>query len=264
MNTIRRTGLVVAVFFSLLLAAGCSQPAKRLTVDLGNGVTMEFVRIEAGTFMMGSSATEKNREDDEGPPREVTITESFYMGVTEVTQEQYQAVMGKNPSSFTGAQRPVEQVSWDDATAFCGKLSQETGRGVRLPTEAEWEYACRAGRSTSFSFGDSYTELDNHAWCKGNAGGQTHPVGAKKPNAWGLYDMHGNVYEWCSDRYVDSYANADTRDPKAPLAGPYHVVRGGAWSYPPQGCRAADRMYDSAGDSHDNGGFRVVVESGPA
>jgi len=206
---------MVPVFLSLLLAAGCSEPARHLTLDLGDDVTLKLVRIEAGTFTMGSSATEKDREDDEEPHREVTITEPFHMGLVEVTQEQYEAVMGKNPSHFTGAQRPVEQVSWDDATEFCDKLSQKTGREVRLPTEAEWEYACRAGSRTSLSYGDSYTKLGDYAWCKDNASGKTHPVGVKMPNAWGLYDMHGNVYEWCSDRYADTYARAEVRDPSA-------------------------------------------------
>ena len=235
---------------------------RTLTLKLGKGVTMKLVRIPAGKFVMGSPATEKDRKKDEGPQRQVTISEPFYMGITEVTQAQYAAVTGKNPSKFTGAQNPVEQVSWDEAVAFCSKLSQKAGRQVGLPTEAEWEYACRVGSKTRFSFGDSDTKLGHYAWYNGNSGKRTHPVGAKKPNAWGLHDMHGNVWEWCADWYADSYANVDARDPKGPVTGSARVLRGGSWYSDPQRCRAANRNWLTPDRRFNNLGFRVVVLSG--
>jgi len=230
-----------------------------LTFDLGKGVTMKLVRIPAGKFMMGSPKTENGHEGREGPQRLVTISKAFYMGIYEITQSQYQSIMDKNPSKFKGPRNPVEQVSWHDATAFCAALSKKTGRAVRLPTEAQWEYACRAGTKTRFSFGDDDKDLDAHGWYKFNSGAKTHPVGQKKPNPAGLYDMHGNVGEWCSDWYDESYATTDTRDPKGPATGKYRVLRGGSWYNYPRWCRAAKR-FKYYTNSHF--GFRVVVVSG--
>ncbi|MCY2926365.1 MAG: formylglycine-generating enzyme family protein, partial [Planctomycetota bacterium] len=204
-------------------------PPKELTLDLGNKVTMKLVLIPAGKFMMGSPETEKDRQPDEGPQHEVTISKPFYMGVYEVTQAQYEAVMGTNPSAFKGSENPVEQVSWDDAVEFCKALSAKTGKAVRLPTEPQWEYACRAGTKTRFGFGDDDTDLRDYAWFSGHSLSKTHPVGEQEPNAWGLYDMHGNVWEWCSDYYADSYANAKTTDPQGPGSGTDRVLRGGGW-----------------------------------
>jgi len=203
---------------------------KELTLDLGGGVTMKMILIRPGRFMMGSPASEAGRDDkyDEGPEHEVTITRSFYMGVTEVTQAQYEAVMGKNPSEFKGATKAVDLVSWDDATEFCKKLSDKTRQVVRLPTEAEWEYACRAGTQTAFSFGDSHAALGDYAWWVGNSDKTTHPVGQKKPNAWGLYDMHGNVFEWCADWHGE-YPKGPVTDPFGPATGRLRVMRGGSW-----------------------------------
>ncbi len=160
---------------------------------------MKLRLIPAGEFTMGSPGTESDRRADETQHR-VTLTKPFYLGVTEVTQEQYQKVMGSNPSGFKGPQNPVEQVSWNDAVAFCRKLSElpsekSGGYVYRLPTEAEWEYACRAGTTTTYSFGDSESELGAYAWYIDNSGRTTHPVGGKRPNACGLYGMHGNVFE---------------------------------------------------------------------
>ncbi len=196
-----KTVLACAVLAAAFLAVGCSAdssdsspsgPAdatassgpKYVTVDCGNSVTLKLVRIPAGSFVMGSPPGESGRDDDEGPQREVTISKAFYMGATEVTQEQYQAVMGKNPSKYRGKNNPVEQVTWSDASMFCQLLSDKTKKAVRLPTEAEWEYACRAGTTTRYSFGDSDGTPGLFAWHKGNSGGRTHPVGRRKANPW--------------------------------------------------------------------------------
>ena len=198
-------------------------------IVLGGGITMKLVLIPAGKFMMGSPDSEQGRNKSEGPQHEVVISKPFYMGVTEVTQAQYEAVMGTNPSNFKDATNPVEMVSLTDATEFCKKLSEKTGQAVRLPTEAEWEYACRAGSNTRFSFGDSDSILGDYAWWQSNSGGKTHPVGQKKPNAWGLYDMHGNVWEWCAN-WLGSYSSGSATDPRGPGSGGYRVLRGGSWS----------------------------------
>jgi len=231
-----------------------------LTFDLGKGVTMKLVRIPAGKFMMGSPKTENGHEGREGPQRLVTISKAFYMGIYEITQSQYQSIMDKSPSKFKGPRNPVEQVSWHDATAFCEALSTKIGRVVRLPTEAQWEYACRAGTKTRFSFGDDDKDLDAHGWYRANSGAKTHPVGRKKPNPAGLYDMHGNVGEWCSDWYDEKfYAKAKNVDPENTTKSTNRVLRGGSWYNYPRWCRSAKR-FKYYTNSHF--GFRVVVVSG--
>jgi formylglycine-generating enzyme required for sulfatase activity len=197
-----------------------------MTITLDGGVKMDFVHVRPGSFMMGS----EKGEADEKPVHEVRITKPFYMGIYEVTQAQWKAVMGDNPSNFKGDDLPVEQVSWEDCQQFLAKLKEKAGQGMicRLPTEAEWEYACRAGSRTEYCFGDDEGALGEYAWFNLNSG--THPVGQKKPNAWGLYDMHGNVWEWCADWYNERYyANSPTDDPKGPDFGPVRVLRGGSW-----------------------------------
>ena len=233
---------------------------KEGTLVLGEKISMKIVLIPAGKFLMGSPDGEKERSTDEGPQRQVSVTKALYVGVTEVTQEQYEALMGKNPSNFKGAKNPVEQVSWNDAVEFCKKLSEKTGRKVRLPTEAEWEYACRAGSKTRFCFGDDDTDLRDYAWYTANSGSKTQPVGEKKPNAWGLHDMHGNVWEWCSDYYAESYANAKNEDPQGPGSGSSRVLRGGGWYIIPAHCRSAHRTWHAPDYRHGNFGFRVAVD----
>ena len=262
-----------------------SQPRQELTLNLGNKVSMKLVLIPAGKFVMGSPAGEKgrgmgdspyagtrraqggipaagakDRPSDEGPQREVTLSRPFFMGIYEVTQEQYEQIVGKNPSNFKDPQNPVEYVSAEDAMDFCDKVSKKTGRKVHLPTEAQWEYASRAGSQTRFSFGDDEKDLGDYAWHKDNSDGKTHHVGQKKPNAWGLYDMHGNVFEWCRDWYGDSYADAPTIDPTGPAVGKGHLLRGGCWYYFASYSRSACRWPVFVGRRDSIFGFRVVVD----
>jgi formylglycine-generating enzyme required for sulfatase activity len=248
---------------------------KELSIDLGEGVKMEFVLIPAGEFMMGSPEAErqmaltqetedwaKNRISSEGPQHKVTLSKPFYLGKYEVTQAQWQAVMGNNPSQFKGPTNPVEKVSWEDIQPFLAKMNatfEKKGRHFGLPTEAGWEYACRAGTTTAYHFGDSPTLLAQHGWFKGNSGGTTHPVGQGQPNKWGLYDMHGNVWEWCSDWYgAEYYAKSPPLDPMGPPKGSNRVSRGGAWGGPPRDCRAAFRRYAPPGHRDGYLGFRLM------
>jgi formylglycine-generating enzyme required for sulfatase activity len=256
-----------------------------------------MVFIPPGTFLMGSPDDEEDRWGSEGPQTAVTISRGYWMGKYEVTQGEYETVMGNNPSYFNGVRqvwdpqsqteidrdfgtdltRPVETVSWNDAVAYCAALTERerlAGRIApdsvyRLPTEVEWEYACRAWTSTRFSYGDDpgYTNLTNYAWCWDNSDGQTHPVGEKLPNPWGLHDMHGNVFEWCQD-WVGDYAGGIALDPQGPVVGSYRVIRGGYWGgrgfwHYARFCRSANRDYGEP-DGRGNGyvGFRAVLAPG--
>jgi formylglycine-generating enzyme required for sulfatase activity len=219
---------------------------------------MKFRLIPAGEFRMGSSKDDPERVGDE-TSHHVQISKPFYMGVYEVTQEEYKEVMEENPSRFKDPSRPVEQVSWKDATAFCVKLSEMDPRFIyRLPTEAEWEYACRAGTTTRYSFGD---DLDpQYVWFRDNSGGGSHAVGRMRPNAWGLYDMHGNVREWCQDRYARNYhLDPSPVDPAGPRTGSNRVARGGGWYVTPEYCRSASRARYAPIDRFFNLGFRVAL-----
>jgi formylglycine-generating enzyme required for sulfatase activity len=243
-----------------------STPTKSVEKLITNSIGMKLALIPKGTFMMGSSVSEEGRDSDEGPQHSVTISKDYYLGVYEVTQEQYQRITGKNPSEFKGANNPVEKISWEDAVAFCKKLSElpeekAAGRVYRLPTEAEWEYACRAGSTTRFGFGDSDSQLGSYGWFSTNSGNTTHPVGEKLPNAWGLYDMHGNVWEWCSDYFVDKYLNGAVTDPTGPATGSYRVNRGGCWKYLAANCRSASRSSYFPGNRLNYVGFRVALSS---
>jgi formylglycine-generating enzyme required for sulfatase activity len=237
--------------------------APPFTENLPNGLTLEMVGLPAGQFLMGSPDSDPDASDSEKPQHQVKVN-SFAIGKYPVTQAQYQAVMGTNPSYFkNNPQNPVEDVSWNDAQAFCQKLSQITGKTYRLPTEAEWEYACRAGTTTRFYFGDNANQLGDYAWYGGNSQQTTHPVGQKKPNGWGLYDMSGNVWEWCEDNWHDNYIGAP-KDGSAWLTNDndYQIVRGGSWFHYPYYCRSAFRGSYYRRDFFFNFGFRVVCGAG--
>ncbi|PHM11318.1 hypothetical protein CK516_03465 [Nostoc sp. 'Peltigera malacea cyanobiont' DB3992] len=246
-----------------------NKQAKFFKEDLGNGITLDMVQILGGSFNMGSPPGENGRSPSEEPQHAVKVP-AFFIGKFEVTQEQYQQIMGSNPSGFKGAKRPVEKVSWNDAVDFCKKLSQKTGRKYRLPSEAEWEYACRAGTTTPFHFGETITtELANYngnstyaSAPKGKYREQTTEVGSFPPNAFGLYDMHGNVWEWCQDTWHDSYKKAPS-DGSAWIDNDnqHCIMRGGSWSSNFDSYRSASR-YDlgraARGGSYGTMGFRVV------
>jgi eukaryotic-like serine/threonine-protein kinase len=245
--------------------------AEIFTEDLGNGVSLKMVKIPAGKFMMGSLANEEARSENETPQHQVTVPE-FYLGQTLVTQGQWEALMGSNPARFKGDNRlPVDSVSWLDVMNFCQKLSQETGRTYSLPNEAEWEYACRAGTTTPFAFGETITSVvvnydGNYIYGKAGKGeyrDKTTVVDSFPANLFGLYDMHGNLWEWCLDEWVDNYqgapndgsarGNITSRD-KSKI----RVLRGGSWVTTPSGCRSATRYKDDAAVQDDYIGFRVV------
>lgn len=224
---------------------------------------MEFVKVPSGSYMRGCNPNFENCDSDETPQRRISIS-SFWIGKYEVTQEQWVAVMGSNPSKFKGRTNPVEQVSWNDAQEFVRRLNAKEGHNrYRLPTEAEWEYAARAGSTTAYSFGDDAGELGAYAWYAGNSGNKTHPVGQKRANAWGLHDMHGNVYEWVQDWYGNNYyrSSPDT-DPRGPSLGEFRVLRGGSWIGGAGDCRSASRSNDRPGNRRDYIGFRLALSPG--
>lgn len=259
-----------ALFFSATFSLLAFVPLDAEVLDLGEAVELKLVPIQGGTFLMGSpkgsvgaafDESNKFRKDD-AYQRTVTLSKGFLIGVTEITQRQYRRVIGQNPSVFQGDDRPVDNVSWDDAVKFCEVLSLKTGRTVRLPTEAEWEYACRAGSTTRYYFGEDldHALLADHAWYDANANRTSHPVGLKKPNAWGLYDMPGNVWEWCADRYKGPFEDLTVTDPKGASTGVTRVLRGGSWETGPLSARSANRGAVIPSRATSRFGFRVVVE----
>ncbi|WP_017655656.1 bifunctional serine/threonine-protein kinase/formylglycine-generating enzyme family protein [Fortiea contorta] len=237
--------------------------------DLGKDLILEMVEIPGGEFVMGSSPQESDRRRDEGPQHTVTI-QPFYMSKFLITQKHYQALMNSNPSGFIGALKPVERVSWNDARAFCAQLSRQTGKSYQLPTEAQWEYACRAGTTTPFYFGATITSaLGNYdanftygLAHKGNYHQETTDVGSFPPNAFGLYDMHGLVWEWCQDAYFPNYnqASGDGSARKSDRSR-YHLLRGGSWGDQPGACRSASRIRYPQNFKSLLHGFRVVLTS---
>jgi sulfatase modifying factor 1 len=235
-------------------------PPKNFT----NSIGMKFVWIPPGNFVMGSPKDEKLRHDNE-THHKVTLIKGFYMGVHTVTQEQYETVMGKNPSHFRGEKNlPVERVSWNDCQEFIKKLREKDKKAYRLPTEAEWEYACRAGTTTPFHFGETistdqanyYGEAVYGNGKKGVHRAKMTPVGSFPANAWGLHDMHGNVWQWCQDMYGE-YPQKDVVDPQGPEKGDRRVLRGGSWGHVPQDCRSACRFRIEPGYRSDGCGLRV-------
>ena len=251
-----------------LLSAGVRPCVPQQTVALAKGVDMTFAWIPPGSFLMGSPESEAEREDDEHQHR-VTLSRGFYLGIHAVTQAQWRAVMDNNPSRFKGKNRPVKRVSWDDCQAFCTKLSQAQGRQFCLPSEAEWEYACRAGTTTPFFFGATLsTDQANYngndpygTGAKGVYRKQATSVGNFPPNAWGLFDMHGNVWEWCQDEYrddedYDTKNNLETEN----IVNTARVLRGGSWFFDARNCRAARRNWNAASNRNSiDVGFRVVI-----
>jgi formylglycine-generating enzyme required for sulfatase activity len=212
---------------------------------------MKFAWCPPGTFLMGGDG------QDDNPQHRVTITKGFWMGIYPVTQTQWQAVMGYNPSNFPGADQPVEMVSWDDCQEFCQKMAELTGKPIQLPTEAEWEYACRAGTTGEYFSGNGEDALKKVGWYNGNSGSQTHVVGEKKTaNPWGLFDVHGNVWEWCQD--LDAALGSESiKDPINLNNGDARVLRGGSWLNVAVYCRAAYRNWRAPGSRVINYGLRV-------
>jgi len=241
--------------------------AEFFTENLGRGVVLEMVYIPGGSFLMGSPEDEAERESDESPQHEVTL-QPFLMSKYPITQNQYQAIMGNNPSNFKGGSRPVENVSWDNATEFCQNLSEKTGKIYRLPSESQWEYACRAGTTTPFHFGETITsELLNYDGNypygnapKGKYRQETTDVGSFPPNAFGLYDMHGNVWEWCQDVYHDNYNGAPTDGSawESKVDSMERLLRGGCWCSFSWYCRSGFRDSLHADFCFYIGSFRVV------
>jgi formylglycine-generating enzyme required for sulfatase activity len=248
---------VSAALPDTLPAFEVAQTAAGHRVKLSYEVELELVDLPGGEFTMGGE-----RYDDEQPKHQVHVA-SFVIGKYLVTQAQWRAVMGNNPSFFKGEDLPVEWVSWEDAVRFCERLSQLTGVQFRLPTEAEWEYACRAGTTTEYCFCDDEKQLGDYAWYRSNSGNQTHPVGQKLPNKFGLYDMHGNVWEWCQDLWHRNYQGAPTDGSGQLSSGgsSLQAQRGGAWNDNSDNCRLANRNNNEPGDRNNNIGFRVVVST---
>ena len=262
-----RTIIIITalITFSLSLAESpAKEPAagvKANPKDFTNPIGMKFVYIPPGTFTMGSPPNEPGRDLGE-TQHKVTLSKGFYMQTTEVTQGQWKKVMGKNPSFFDncGDNAPVEQASWEDVREFLRKLGQiDKTRKYRLPTEAEWEYACRAGTAGKRYFGEDDSRLMEHVWYEDTACGQTNPVGQMLPNLWGLYDMQGNVWEWCQDWYGDYPAGAVT-NPAGPARGQYRVVRGGSWFCTPNLLRSAKRHWFEPSHIDFILGFRCVSD----
>ena len=263
------------------------------TITLPGGATMEMIYVSPGSFMMGSPSSEDGRNDDEAQ-HSVTLTKGFWLGKYEVTQAQWQSVMGYNPSRFKSPDRPVENVSWNDCQEFLRTINAKMPCGARLPTEAEWEYACRAGTGSSLPSGKNLVVLGANngrnlnpiAWYGGNSsvtfelsngedcsdwaekefGGSsagTHPVGKKDANKWGFYDMIGNVYEWCTDTYdKDYYSTGPAVDPCNLASGVSRVIRGGCWGYYSRFCRSASRSGGEAGSRIEVCGFRLCCSAG--
>jgi formylglycine-generating enzyme required for sulfatase activity len=258
--------VIVALAWVQAIVGQPSPTPKSLT----NSIGMKLAWIPAGTFMMGSTSKEKGRGDDEFS-HAVNLSRGFYLGVHLVTQEEWLAVMGNNPSEFQGSkQLPVDSVSWDDCQTFLRRLSEKEKKSYRLPTEAEWEYACRAGTTTPFHVGATLsTDQANYngnfvygPGLKGTYRAKTTPVGEFPPNAWGLYDMHGNLWQWCAD-WHGGLARKEITDPTGPKSGKNHILRGGSWGSNPVFCRSANRNFADPASRTEFYGFRVALDGTP-
>ena len=270
--------IAVAARPQTAVAAGKTEKDEKNEIKYTNSIGMDFVLIPTGTFMMGSDKNDLAASENEKPRHKVTISKPFYMSRYEVTQEQWQAVMGSNPYSlkrtnpawedllkapgkFIGKRNPAT-VSWNDAQNFIKRLNSNEGHNrYRLPTEAEWEHAARAGTDTAYSFGGNIKNLGRFAWYGEEFGsGSTHPVGQKKPNAWGLYDVHGNVWEWVQDWYGgDYYSSSPSADPAGPSSGTERVVRGGSWHHTAGSWRSAFRRHYAPDYRGISIGFRLAM-----
>ena len=228
-----------------------------ITIPVKDGISIDMVRVEAGTFTMGATSEMKDPLDNEKPAHQVTLTNDYYIGKYEVTQALWQAVMGNNPSEYKGDNLPVEQVSWDDCQEFISKLNIITGKKFRLPTEAEWEYAARGGKKSRGNQYSGSNNISDVAWYYGNSGNTTHAVGTKQANELGIYDMTGNVYEWCQDRN-GSYSSSSQVNPTGANSGYFRVVRGGSWFCDAKSCRSSYRDFDSPG-ARNSIGLRIVL-----
>ncbi len=252
-------GRIVLAFLFIALVS-VSARARAAEKMFTNTIGMEFVLVPAGSFVMGENAPLSEGKGDEHPPHDVNITRPFYMGRHEVTQKQWQQVMGTNPSRHKGENNPVDSVSWNDAQEFIKRLNQKEGTTLyRLPTEAEWEYAARGGAKTRYFFGDNPEALTDYAWVTANAGGTTHPVGTKKPNQYGIYDTSGNVREWVQDWYgEDYYSKSPGTDPAGPQAGYGRAYRGGSKDGAEFPTRSSYRWRETPDTRAQNLGFRLA------
>lgn len=224
-------------------------------IEKADGVDMEMVWVPGGTFQMGST----DGRDDERPIHQVTL-KGFWLGKFEVTQEQYTKVMGNNPSRYSGVFNPVDNVSWNNAVEFCQKLaSRSAGRAYQLPSESEWEYACRTGCSGLYCFSDVSGDLNDYAWYCNNSRNSSHQIGKKRPNSYGIYDMHGNVWEWCEDGYHTGYIGAPSDGSVWESSKISHVLRGGSWYSNSDFCRSAIRCGNLQNKTDGNIGFRVAL-----
>jgi formylglycine-generating enzyme required for sulfatase activity len=263
-KTMKQICLAISCSLALLLAISCNRPAnpKELSPEqqaILKRIADNMVAVEGGTFTMGCTEEQGNEcSDDEKPAHQVTLS-NFSIGKYEVTQEEWEAVMGKNPSHFQGARRPVEMVSWNDIQQFLERLNQLTGKNYRLPTEAEWEYAARGGKhSKGFRYSGS-NDLDSVAWFDGNSMKQTHNAGQKQPNELGLYDMSGNVWEWCNDWFdATYYGGSEEQNPPGPAKGEGRVLRGGSWLLSARICRVSFRFINLPEIGNLDYGFRLV------
>ena len=253
---------ILFIIAATMLLFGCKKyidySAIKVETFYVNGLSFEMVYVEGGSFDMGATYEQcSDAYKDECPVHSVTLS-GYYIGKCEVTQELWEAVMGSNPSNFKGAQNPVERVSWNDCQEFVSRLNSLTGRTFRLPTEAEWEYAARGGnKSRHYKYSGSNNIFDV-AWHGDNSGDKTHAVGTKTANELGIYDMSGNVYEWCSDWYGSYSAGAQT-NPQGPSSGTYRVLRGGSWNYNASYCRVSNRNYNDPDFSFNGLGLRLVL-----